>query len=229
MREIEISPGILAHASGALILRELRTLLVADVHMGYGWAQRRRGQLGPVQDAGVNDKLQALIDELAPEVIVFLGDVVHAPNPSMPERALVEQTLKALAMRVEIIAVRGNHDRAFARDYASLGIRGSETWQGAGLIAMHGDRLPTGLLPDRLVIGHLHPAIAVRDDAGASRRIPAFVIGTRACVLPAFSPLSVGFDVSEGLPPNIKQLCGPGSIAVIAATGKRVVKLSTRL
>ena len=149
MREIEISPGILAHASGTLIVRELQTLLVADVHMGYGWAQRRRGQLGPVQDAGVNEKLQALIGELSPEVLVFLGDVVHAPNPSPEERTMVEQTLRALAPRVEIVAVRGNHDRAFARDYASLGIRVTESWQGAGLIAMHGDRLPQGHAPHR--------------------------------------------------------------------------------
>ena len=230
LREIEIAPGVFAHAGGALILREPRTvLLVADVHLGYGWAQRRRGQLGPVQDAGVHEKLHALIDELSPATMVFLGDVVHAPNPSPQERALVERTLASLAARVEIVAVRGNHDRAFARDYASLGIRAADNWQGTGLTAIHGDRLPGGLSPERLVIGHLHPAVAVRDDAGASRRIPAFLVGTRACVLPAFSPLAAGFDVSAGLPPDIKALFGPGAIEVIAATGKRVVKLPARL
>lgn len=229
MREIEISPGIVAHASGGLFVRQLRTLLVADVHMGYGWAQRRRGQLGPVQDAGVHEKLQGLIHELNPEVLVFLGDVVHAPNPSPGERKMVEQTLTALAPLVEIVVVRGNHDRAFARDYGNLGIRVAESWQGAGLIAMHGDRLPNGHLADRLVIGHLHPAFAVRDDAGHTRRIPAFLVGKDACVLPAFSPLAAGFDVSEGLPLEIKALCGTGGITVIVATGKRVVKLPTLL
>ncbi|MEO8125941.1 MAG: metallophosphoesterase [Bryobacteraceae bacterium] len=229
MREVEISPGILAHASGALILRELRTILVADVHMGYGWAQRRRGQLGPVHDAGVQQRVQALIDELNPATVIFLGDVVHAPRPSAQERALVEQTLQAVATRVEIIAVRGNHDRSFARDYPDLGIRVVEHWQGAGLLAMHGDHLPLAPPEERLVIGHIHPAIGVRDDAGASRRIPAFLVGARALVLPAFSPLAAGFDVSEGLPRGIRKLCGPGGIEVIAATGNRAVRLPARL
>ena len=141
----------------------------------------------------------------------------------------MEHTLQALAARVEIIAVRGNHDRAFARDYASLGIRVVENWKGAGLMAMHGDRLPAGPSAERVVIGHIHPAFGVRDDAGHTRRIPVFLVGARAYVLPAFSPLAAGFDVSEGLPPAIRELCGPGGIEVIAATGNRVVKLPARL
>ncbi len=226
---MEIAPGILAHASGALILRDLRTLLVADVHLGYGWAQRRRGQMGPVSDAGVNAKLQTLIDELCPALVVFLGDVVHAPRPSAEERQLVEATLETVAARAEVVVVRGNHDRAFARDYSNLRIRVIEKWEGAGLIAIHGDRLPAVQGPERIVTGHLHPAIGVRDDAGASRRIPAFLVGQCAYVLPAFSPLAAGFDVSEGMPDEIRKLCGPGPIEMIVATGKRVVKIPSRL
>ena len=43
-------PGLAAHPSGALWIPESRTLLVADLHLGYGWAQRRRGELGPLAD-----------------------------------------------------------------------------------------------------------------------------------------------------------------------------------
>jgi putative SbcD/Mre11-related phosphoesterase len=229
LREIEIARGVLAHAGRALVLREQRTLLVADVHLGYGWAQRRRGQLGPVQDGGVAEKLQGLVSEVSAALLVFLGDIVHAPKPSPEERRMVEQTLQSLADRVEIIVVRGNHDRAFARDYASLGIRVVEQWQGAGLIAIHGDRLPADRTTQRVAIGHLHPAIGIRDNAGAIHRIPAFLVGQRAFVLPAFSPLAAGFDVSEGIPPAIRQLCGPGGIEVIAATGHRAVKIPRRL
>lgn len=96
--------------------------------MGYGSPQRRRGQLGPLQHAGVNERLQALTGELSPEVLALPGDVVHAPNPSPGERIMVQQTLTALAARVEIVAVPGNHDRAFARDCANLGIHVTESW-----------------------------------------------------------------------------------------------------
>ncbi len=225
LREIEIAPGMFAHASGALWLPETRTALLADVHLGYGWAQRRRGQLGPVEDGGIRDKLTAVIDELEPKLLVFLGDLVHAPKPAAEERALVEGTLCSIAARAGLIVVRGNHDRAFAQDYPALGIGVVEQWHGAGLIAIHGDRPYVPQPPARVVAGHLHPAIGVRDDAGASRRIPVFLIGPQACVLPAFSPFAAGFDVAGGLPAETGKLFGQGPIEIIAATGRRVVRL----
>src|SRR5690349_3818652 len=79
---LQIRPGMFAHASGALWLDEIRTLIAADVHLGYGWALRRRGQLGPVGDDKVCQKLISVVKELAPEEIVFLGDLVHAPRPA---------------------------------------------------------------------------------------------------------------------------------------------------
>src|SRR5690349_11353616 len=93
---IDLGQGRMAHASGALWLPDRRTVLVADVHLGFGWALRRRGQLGPVSDAGVGRKLASVAAELQPETIVFLGDLVHAPRPTPQERDLVETTLGAL-------------------------------------------------------------------------------------------------------------------------------------
>ncbi|HUS04801.1 MAG TPA: metallophosphoesterase [Bryobacteraceae bacterium] len=217
----------MAHCSGALWLPETRVAIVADVHLGYGWAQRRRGQLGPVEDGGVRGKIQALVQELGPAKIVFLGDVVHAPKPAAQERALVEETLRGIAGTTQLIMVRGNHDRAFAHDYAGLGMEVVDCWTAPGLMAIHGDRPPRERSPrSRLILGHLHPAVGVRDDAGASQRIPVFLIGPQACVLPAFSPFAAGYDVrSAGIPAGLRNLMGGGSVDCIAATGRRVVKL----
>jgi DNA ligase-associated metallophosphoesterase len=221
---LEVRPGVHAHASGALWLSEERTLFIADLHLGYGWALRRRGQLGPVQDAGARQKLESVLDELHPEHVVFLGDVVHAPKPSDGERLLVEATLRAVAERAQTVVVRGNHDRAFATDYAELGITWRDRWESETLVAVHGDKL-CGKADPYLIFGHLHPALGVADDAGARQRIPVFLISDCATVLPAFSPLAAGFDVRRKLPVEIARALGNTNIDIVAATGRRCVRL----
>lgn len=223
-RLVEISPGHQAHASGALWIPATRTTVIADAHLGYGWALRRRGQLGPVVDEVARDKVRAAVEELQPATIVFLGDVVHAPRPDPHERELVESTLHALAQIAHLVIVLGNHDRGFARDFAHLGLNLVRRWEGDGLVGLHGDK-PSEITPGKLLVGHLHPALSIRDDAGASQRIPAFLIGPNAYVLPAFSPFAAGFSVNVRLPSEVRTLLGRGEIDVIAATGKRAVKL----
>jgi hypothetical protein len=201
------------------------------VHLGYGWAQRRRGQLGPVADANTRDKLLRLIEELSPARIVFLGDIVHAPRPASQERALIESTIRDAAGRAELVLVLGNHDRGFIRDFPDLPMHVAHSWEVDGLIALHGDK-PASLAGDQqLVLGHLHPAIGVRDSAGASQRIPAFLVHSKAFVLPAFSPFAAGFNVKVALPSELRKLFGKQDVDVVAATGRRVVCLGplTRL
>src|ERR1700710_959951 len=138
-RLVELASGKYAHASGALWLAESRTALVADVHLGYAWAMRRRGQLGPLIEGGVRDRLEALVEELRPERLIFLGDLVHAPKPDAPEREIVEETLKSLQTHAELILVSGNHDRGFGQDYGALGLTVLPAWECEDLIAVHGD------------------------------------------------------------------------------------------
>src|SRR3954453_9478569 len=105
--------GLEAHASGALWLPDTQTALIADIHLGYSWAQRRRGELGPLADARTREKLFATRDQLQPRRFVFLGDIVHAPRPCAPERTWIEEILNDLASDAQLVAVRGNHDRRF--------------------------------------------------------------------------------------------------------------------
>ena len=216
-RQVELAPGRFAHASGALWLADLRAAVMADVHLGYGWALRRRGQLGPVGDDRVRAKLISTVDELAPELIVFLGDLVHAPRPAPEERFAFESTIRELTGRAKIVLVLGNHDRGFARDFLSLPVEVCREWHGAGLLAVHGDRdLPEA---EHVVAGHLHPALSIVDHAGASHRMPVFVSGERITLLPAFSPMATGFDIRNGLPFEMQ------SARVVVASGKRAVDL----
>jgi uncharacterized protein len=222
MKLLELAPGRWAHPSGALWLSDSRTALLADVHLGYGWALRRRGQLGPVQEGAVRQKLMATIADLQPRVIVFVGDVVHAPRPGSQERAAVEATLGELAATSDLVLIPGNHDRNFDKDYPRAAICLLTEWRDNGILAVHGHLLPK--TTDHLIVGHIHPVLSIVDHAGATQRVPVFVASERITVLPAFSPFSAGGDIRAYMPPKVGEMFDEGT-RVIAASGKRVVNL----
>jgi hypothetical protein len=59
-----------------------------------------------------------------------------------------------------------------------------------------------------MVIGHEHPFILLGDKVGARVRIPAFLIGEKLIVMPAFTPLAGGTAVNltdEFLSPMLKK------------------------
>jgi putative SbcD/Mre11-related phosphoesterase len=212
-------PEMQAHASGALWLPVHRTLIVADLHLGYGFAQRRRGQLGPLVDEQVAAKMQSVIDELLPQRIVFLGDTVHAPRPSVLERDFIQSHFRAWRSVADLLVIRGNHDRSIDSDFEIEAVR---EWRSWGLIAVHGDReWPAPGPEETLAIGHLHPAVGVEDAAGVRQRVPVFLLGSGLLVLPAFSPFAAGLDVWKQAPQGLETL----NLNAVAATGKRAVPI----
>ena len=218
---------MLAHPTGALWLPGTRTVLIADLHLGYSWAQRRRGELGPLADFQARDKLMRLCAELDPKHIVFLGDLVHAPRPCEPERAYIEVTLNQLVERAKITAVRGNHDRAFAREFGRLAISTTEAWTSGPITAIHGDRLDRSPIPQSgtLILGHLHPSLSLKESSGASQKLPVFLVTPRCIVLPAFSPFARGYDVAAGVPPALELCFQRAPIHAYIATPTRVTPL----
>lgn len=224
---LELADGRWAHASGALWLPASRALLIADAHFGYGWAQRRRGELGPLDDDRLRDRLCAVADELSPATIVLLGDIVHAPRPTAAEWNLVSQALTAVAQRGQLILVRGNHDRGFVRDFGSLPYPLVEEWRTEGLLAVHGDRLPP-IAHEHLVLGHFHPSYSPRDAAGARRKLPVFAWTAQTTILPAFSPYAAGADLHRHWTPALATALGSGTVHVAACTGNQVATLPFR-
>lgn len=206
---------------------------MADIHLGYSWAQRRKGELGPLADEKAKAKLIATCGDLQPQRVVFLGDIVHAPKPCAPERVWIEELLSGLARRLRVVVVRGNHDRAFAREFGHLPVETAENWtsetsNAGGITALHGDRLAVPLPENHvIVLGHLHPSLAVKDPGGAGNRLPLFLVNRHAIVLPAFSPFARGYEVSRGLPDDIARLFRDEPIEAIAVSGTRAVRLGS--
>jgi uncharacterized protein len=211
------------HPSGALWLPDVGTLIVADLHLGYGLAQRRRGELGAVADTETAEKLTAVVQELIPKQLVLLGDAVHAPRPSKIEKDWIQHCFRSWASTAAIFFVRGNHDRRISLDFA---VETSAQWRSPGWIGVHGD----GMIPEpgngeTLVVGHLHPAVGIEDAAGVKRKIPVFLESEHILVLPAFSPFAAGVDVLRRFPTELSIFGGRTAFKATAATGRRIAPL----
>lgn len=205
------------HPSGALWLPEQGTALIADLHLGFAWAQRRRGELWPLTDGGAAAKLLALCDALHPRTLVLVGDIVHAPKPSPEEDAHIRQTLDILRERTQLVCVAGNHDR---------GLPYPTEWRTSGIRAIHGDQLPAAPEPGVLtVVGHFHPVMKLRDASQLRRRHRAFLHGNGLLVLPAFSPFASGTDMRDEMPAPLRQWFGKADVEVTLTSGEKLLPI----
>src|SRR5688572_32608528 len=80
--QLEISPGVVLDARRAVYLADVGLLAVADLHLGYAWAHRHRGQLLPLSKPDATaERLHLLVEEYRPKTIALLGDIVHDAVP----------------------------------------------------------------------------------------------------------------------------------------------------
>jgi metallophosphoesterase superfamily enzyme len=111
-----------ARADGSLAWARTRTAFIADIHLGKAATFRRFGI--PVPERASDDlaRLDTLIDEARPERLVILGDLFHAKLGLTPHVMDAMHAWRARHTQLEIILIRGNHDRSAGDPAPSLGI-----------------------------------------------------------------------------------------------------------
>ncbi|RLF04530.1 MAG: hypothetical protein DRJ60_06955 [Thermoprotei archaeon] len=190
-----------------LYLRDERALVIADLHIGYEQALQKQGVYIPRSTYVKTKKvINDMIDEVKPEKIVMLGDVKHEFGvPSDQEWIEVKDLLKWLMdMGLEVHVVRGNHDNYIISILKKYGAGFHDPIMSIGrYILAHGHKL-LGEMPkdvEVLLIGHEHPALAVKDHFGIKRKFKCFLKGSwnelTVIVLPALSPLASGSTINE--------------------------------
>src|SRR6185436_14749101 len=88
------------------------TLLVADPHFGKAAAFRAAGV--PVPRGTTTEALSRLdraIDRMDARRVVFLGDFLHAREGRAPEMLRVLAEWRARRSALDVVLVRGNHDK----------------------------------------------------------------------------------------------------------------------
>jgi DNA ligase-associated metallophosphoesterase len=183
----------------ALFWPSRSTLLVADAHFGKAATFRASGIFVPRgTTSSTLDRLDAVVDQTQATRMVFLGDLLHAREGRSPETLRVVRAWRAARRSVEMLLVRGNHDRRAGDPPRSLGI----TCVDAPLIEVpfaftHHPRAVDGAY---VIAGHVHPAVRLSGRGRQHERLPCFWVRERMTVLPAFGDFTgVGdVDVTEG-------------------------------
>ena len=173
-------------------LRMGRTIVIADLHLGYEVSMAREGFYLPRVFREVVEGLRTILEKEKPKRLVIDGDLKHSFIPEWREREELKAFMEEIFPLVEeIVLVRGNHDvgTLWLRE---LGVEIVDELDLSGWKLVHGHKLVEG---ERFIIGHEHPAVRLRDEVGALVKVPIFLMGEKLIVLPAFSPWAYGNDV----------------------------------
>ena len=157
----------------ALLLRTRtqRTLVIADLHIGWEIALAQEGIHVPSQTPKMLNKLLQIIDLCKPSSLLFLGDVKHTiAKVELEEWRDIPDFFEALTNKVnDIQVILGNHDG----NLEPLLPEKVKILPSTGLVEgnvgfFHGNAWPAPeLLACRsLVMGHVHPTVAFRDPLG---------------------------------------------------------------
>jgi len=211
-------------SSPAAYCMELDALVIADTHIGVEVAESRGGALMPrFQLEDVIEDLEADQETCGASRLIVVGDIKHSFSGSNEaENEEVERFLRRCSMAFDRVdLVRGNHDAALeyrAEDLTNVAVH--DLLLEEGVLFVHGHRPLSayedvrGDMADTVVMGHEHPAVALKDAVGVKEKLACFLYGTQdgrsVLVLPAFSYLASGTEinavpVSQLLSPVLKE------------------------
>jgi len=159
------------HPAALIRTKESRTLVIADLHIGWEIALSEKGIHVPTQTPRLLSRLKEIISACKPENLLILGDVKHTvAKAEISEWQDVPEFFNELKKQVkEIQIICGNHDGnlepLLPENIKILPTTGTVIGE-IGLF--HGHRWPSPLLLKckTLVMGHVHPVVSFRDPAG---------------------------------------------------------------
>jgi uncharacterized protein len=209
----------------ALFWPRENALIVADVHLGKDDVFRARGI--PVPRGSMDDTFARLTQALKraenaqkipmPQLIV-LGDFLHAKESVNAHTLDAFNRWRAHHPTPKIIVVEGNHDRhaGTQRIAQQLGIDFvAEPFSIAPFVFRHEAHADSGLESAYELSGHVHPCTVLSSRVDRLR-VPCFVLGECAGILPAFGAFTGGHVVSR----SEKE-------AIYAIAGERIIKVPT--
>jgi len=195
--EFEVLPGIWITKHFALWLEERECIVIADLHLGFEGTLFEEGFAMPrFQKNEMLKRLRKIIRKYSPKKIIINGDLKHEFSKNLPQEwNEVTDVLDYLEGEVEIQLTRGNHDNYLKTILSKRELALPKKVKWKGITFAHGHEELTW--KDLLVIGHEHPSAKLCDEIGASIKVPCFLVGKNIIVLPAFSPLAYGTDVTN--------------------------------
>lgn len=168
----------------ALFWPRVRTLLLADLHLGKVNHFRKAGV--PVPTSANDQNTAALIEvirETNPVRTIFLGDLFHSQYNE--EWEVLRQVIDHFR-HCTFELVMGNHDVLSPVQYERLGIRvhARQLVLDPFVLTHQPEEVTQG--GGYNLAGHVHPGIRLVGKGRQSLMLPCFYFGSRAGLLPAF-------------------------------------------
>lgn len=210
MHAIELAGElVLLDARRAMVWPRENALLMADLHLGKASLMRQAGAALPRgTTTGDLERLSALVEAHQPKHLLVLGDLTHGAEtlnaPWLQRFAEWRRAHDSLA----ITLVAGNHDRHMVLPELHI-----DVVPHLDMAPFHLAHAPATHARLHVLAGHLHPAARFRDGRIA-QRWPAFWIGERRSVLPAFGTLT-GLAPLSAEPEDSVYAITPGGILAL--------------
>lgn len=172
-------------AERALYWEREDTLIAADLHWGKAAAFRAGGI--PVPRGTTSADLARLDRALArtgARRLILLGDLLHAREWRGAETVRTIADWRAAARGLELVLIRGNHDRRAGDPPGDFGIEVVNGPLRAGPFALRHE--PQRVEGAYVLAGHVHPGVTVRGPGRERLRLPCFALGRSVGILPAF-------------------------------------------
>ncbi|MFO8132464.1 MAG: metallophosphoesterase [Thermoplasmatota archaeon] len=198
----EIWPGVHATEDHCIWMPDHDTVVIADLHLGYEGVLRMDGVAMPrYQDRVIHRRLQRILERYDPRQVVINGDFKHNFSRNLrQEWREVGEMLSFLSGQRDVHLVRGNHDNFLKTIAVRQDVPLTWQYEVGDVTVTHGHRtidVPPG---GRLLLAHEHPFIKLRDEVGATLSMPCYLHTDAIAVMPAFSPIVAGTDVSDAAP-----------------------------
>uniref|UniRef100_A0A7J3ZJF6 Metallophosphoesterase n=1 Tax=Fervidicoccus fontis TaxID=683846 RepID=A0A7J3ZJF6_9CREN len=183
-----------------------RTLMVADLHLGFETEAQKEGiylpRLQLKRALELIEKLSALLDVY---VLIVNGDLKQSfEKLTLQEREEVARFLAEAKDRIpRVVLVRGNHDNYVSIITSRFDVPIVEKYElSSDILLVHGHKIESKDLSYKLlVIGHEHPAFKLFDELGSIAKLPCFlhvplVNGNSCFVLPAAGYYQTGNPIT---------------------------------
>ncbi|MEM6644105.1 MAG: ligase-associated DNA damage response endonuclease PdeM [Bacteroidota bacterium] len=165
------------HPLRSLFLKEERTLVVSDLHLGKAGHFRKHG-IAISKKVHLHDlfNLKWLLQEIQPEKVFFLGDLFHS-DQNMEWQDFID--FLASYRHIDFTLIEGNHDILSRYPESLTVVKRVEIPPFSFTHFREKDDLYN-------ISGHIHPGVTIRGRARQGITMPCFLFSNDHCVMPAF-------------------------------------------
>lgn len=166
-----------------------KMLIISDIHVGKTAHFRKNGI--PVPSGILDDDLEnlsRLITCFKPRKLMIVGDLLHAGYNSDLD---IFCAWREKFPRLELILIKGNHDRIEQEILDKMCIGTVKTEFSAGPFTFKHE--PENIPAQFVISGHIHPGVVLSEGKIQNIRLACFAYSDTQLILPAFSKFT-GLD-----------------------------------